>query len=193
MKLTAEDLWPLETYAKRRAEFRDQVMAHKKPRQIALGEHACLYFEDTTTVRYQIQEMLRIEKVFEAQGIQDELDAYNPLIPNGSNWCATFMLEYPEPELRKTMLSRLIGIEECVWVQVNGYAKVFPIADEDLERDNTEKTSSVHFLRFELEPGMITAIKQGANITMGIEHENYRIAGFTIGKDSRNSLARDLN
>jgi hypothetical protein len=192
MKLRREDLWPLETYAERRPEFREQVMQHKKLRQIALGDHARLIFEDETTVRYQVQEMLRIEKVFEADGIQDELDAYNPLIPDGSNWKATFMLEYPDPEHRKTMLQRLIGVERCVWVQVDGNAKVYPIADEDLERENADKTSSVHFLRFELNPSMVAAVKHGADIFIGIDHQHYIFTGIRIGKESRDSLAADL-
>ena len=192
MKLKREDLWTLEAYAERRPAFRERVMQHKRFRQIPIGEHARLCFEDETTIRYQIQEMLRIEKVFEADGIQEELDAYNPLIPDGSNWKATFMLEYPDPEQRKLMLGKLIGVEKTVWVQVEGCAKVYPIADEDLERDNADKTSSVHFLRYELDPSMIAAVKHGANISMGIDHENYPNISVMLKPDSRDSLAADL-
>ena len=149
--LSRSDLWSLEEYAERRKMFRAQVMKHKKNRQLPLGDNARLYFEDAMTIKYQIQEMLRIEKVFEAAGINEELEAYNPLIPDGHNWKATLMIEYDDPEERAVQLSRMIGIEDKVWLRVADCDKVYPIADEDLERDNEQKTSSVHFLRFEFE------------------------------------------
>ena len=191
-KLTREDLLSLEDYAASRGDVRAAVMEHKKTRQVALGDNATLYFEDEQTIRYQIQEMLRIEKVFEAEGIQDELDAYNPLLPDGSNWKATFMLEYDDPVERKTMLSKLLGVEKCVWVAVTGHDKVTPIADEDLEREDEEKTSSVHFLRFELTPEMVAAVQSGADISMGIDHPAYMIDGIEVTDPIRDSLARDL-
>jgi hypothetical protein len=150
--LNASDLMSLEQYARQRSDFRAKVLEHKKRRQVALGPNATLYFEDRLTIQYQVQEMLRIERIFEPAGIDEELSAYNPLIPDGSNWKATFMLEYPDVEQRKRELARLIGVEDKVWVQVEGHDKVYAIADEDLERDTEEKTSSVHFLRFELRP-----------------------------------------
>ena len=158
-KLKREDLMSLEEYDQARPEFRQKVMAHKKNRLVRLNENAALYFEDQLTIQYQVQEMLRIEKVFDAQGIQEELDTYNPLIPDGSNWKVTFMLEYPDVEERKKMLARLTGIEEKVWVRVDDLEKVYPIANEDLERTTEEKTSSVHFVRFELTDEMIVAAK----------------------------------
>jgi hypothetical protein len=191
-KLQREDLWSLEEYAQRRAGFRSEVMAHKKHRQVALGDHATLYFEDTKTIRYQIQEMLRIERVFEAAGIQDELDAYNPLIPDGSNLKATFMLEYPDADERKEQLAKLLGIERKVWLQVEGFDPVTPIADEDLERETEEKTSSVHFLRFELTPAMIKAAKQGVPLSMGIDHPNYQASVSPLPEATRASLVADL-
>src|SRR5210317_489951 len=157
-QLSRADLWSLEEYAERRPTFRAEVMAHKKTRQVPLGDHARLYFEDNLTIKYQIQEMLRIEKVFEAQGIHEELDAYNPLIPDGHNWKATFMIEYDDPEERAVRLAELIGIEDKVWMQVEDCDKIYPIADEDISRENEVKTSSVHFLRFELSPVMMAAI-----------------------------------
>lgn len=190
--LKREDLWTLEEYSRRRKEFRAQVMAHKKHRQVALGDHARLYFEDELTIRYQIQEMLRIEKVFDVEGIQDELDAYNPLIPDGSNLKATFMLEYDDPAERAQKVQQLIGIEQQIWLQVDGFDKVIPIADEDLARQTTEKTSTVHFLRFELTPPMAAAVKSGADIAVGIDHPGYHIAPIIIDSAARNSLEADL-
>lgn len=190
--LSRADLWSLEEYAERRPTFRQQVMAHKKNRQLALGEHARLYFEDAITIKYQIQEMLRIEKVFEAAGINEELDAYNPLVPDGHNWKATFMVEYPDPEERAQRLAQLIGIEDKVWMQVDGCERVYPIADEDLERSNESKTSSVHFLRFELNPGMIAAVQSGAGITAGIDHPAYTVEPLQVAPEIRDSLAADL-
>lgn len=191
-KLTRDDLWSLEEYAEKRPEFLAKVMQHKKTRQIALSDNARLYFENELTIRYQIQEMLKIEKIFEAKGIEDELDTYNPLIPDGSNWKATFMLEYTDPEIRKQKLTQLKGIEKTVWVQVDNYDKVFPIANEDLQRETEEKTSAVHFLRFELTAPMVAEVKHGAEISMGIDHPNHTVAGRVIEKAYRDSLAEDL-
>ncbi|EGG30538.1 Hypothetical protein i Rubrerythrin cluster [Aequoribacter fuscus] len=193
MTLSRADLWSLEEYAQERAGFREKVLAHKKSRQLALGAHARLYFEDTLTIKYQIQEMLRIERVFEAEGIHEELDAYNPLIPDGHNWKATFMIEYTDPAERAVRLGELIGIEDVTWLQVEGFDKIFAIADEDLERETADKTSSVHFMRYELTPAMITAAKKGAKIFAGIDHDNYRIDAFEVADNIRNSLVADLN
>ncbi len=189
--LTHADLYSLEQYARARPEFRARVMAHKKNRQVQLGEHATLYFEDRLTMQYQVQEMLRLERMFEPELIQDELDVYNPLIPDGSNWKATFMIEYSDAEERKRELARLIGIEKAVWVQVADFARVAPIANEDLDRETEDKTSSVHFLRFELTPAMVAALKAGAALTMGIDHPNYQ-AAVTPGEAARISLVGDL-
>jgi hypothetical protein len=183
----------LEQYAQSRPEFKAKVIEHKRNRQVALGDNATLYFEDRLTMQYQIQEMLRVERIFEAEGIQEELDAYNPLIPDGSNWKATFMLEYPDTEQRKQELAKLIGIEDKVWVRVEGLDRVWAIADEDLERDTEEKTSSVHFLRFELTDGMKAAAKEGAAIHMGIDHENYKVTISPVADPVRASLAADLD
>ena len=191
-KLNRSELWSLEEYSERRAAFRSQVMAHKKNRQVSLSEHARLYFEDEITIRYQIQEMLRIEKIFEARGIEEELAAYNPLIPDGSNWKATFMLEYDDPEEREQMVTRLIGIEDKVWVQVEACARVYPIADEDLEREDGTRTSTVHFLRFELTQDMVAALQAGAGIRAGIEHSRMQIDGVELAGNVRDSLAADL-
>lgn len=174
--LTRHDLMTLEQYAEKRNSFRKQVIAHKKNRKLPIGDNATLYFEDKLTIQYQIQEMLRIEKIFEAAGIQEELDAYNPLIPDGQNWKATFMLEYADAELRRQMTRQLLGIEDKVWFQVSGFEKVLAIANEDLERTDGEKTSAVHFMRFELTHDMIGALKQGAELTFGIDHEKYKIS-----------------
>ena len=186
-----ESLMPLETYARERAGFRAKVMAHKKRRTVQLGGHLALLFEDELTIRYQVQEMLRIERIFEEDGIQGELDAYNPLVPDGSNWKATMLIEYPDAEERKRMLARLKGIERQVWVQVQGHERVAAIADEDLERENEEKTSSVHFLRFELTPPMRAALRRGAGVTVGVEHPEYR-ASAELAPEVRSALAADL-
>jgi len=191
-KLTPANLLSLEDYAKQRADFRSKVMAHKKNRQVHLGDHATLYFEDSLTMQYQVQEMLRIERIFEEEGINEELAAYNPLIPDGSNLKATFMVEYEDVEERKVALARLIGIENKVWIQVDGFDKVYPIANEDLERTTEEKTSSVHFLRFEFTPEMIAAAKQGADMAMGVEHENYYIEVNPVAANIRDALAADF-
>ena len=190
--LSRADLFSLEEYAEIRPSFRSKVMAHKKTRQLALGEHARLYFEDELTIKYQIQEMLRIEKVFEAAGINEELESYNPLIPDGHNWKATFMVEYTDPAERAQRLAELIGIEDKVWLRVEGCDKTYPIADEDMERQNEVKTSSVHFLRFELTPGMINAVCGGASIDAGIDHPAYQINGFQVNEAIRDSLAADI-
>lgn len=191
-KLTRNDLWSLETYAEKRAEYRQQVMAHKRDRHLNLGDHVRLLFEDEMTIRYQIQEMLRIEKVFEADGIQDELDAYNPLIPDGQNWKCTMMIEFPDPAVRKKELAKMIGVEECVWMQVDGFDKVRPITNEDLERTNDEKTSSVHFMRFELTAPMVQAVKDGADILAGVDHDYYRVEGIKLRPEVRHALSEDL-
>ena len=191
-QLTAEDLYGLEEYARIRGDFRAKVMAHKQNRKVHVGRNATLYFEDQLTVQYQIQEMLRIERIFEPEGIADELAAYNPLVPDGSNWKATFMVEYPDVDERREALAKLIGIEDKVWVQVEGNQRIYAIADEDLERENETKTSSVHFLRFELTPDMVTGVKGGAGLSVGIDHPSYRSA-VTVGDASRRTLAEDLS
>lgn len=192
-KLAREDLYTLEDYSNMRSDYRTKVMQHKKNRQVMLGAHAALYFEDKLTMQYQVQEMLRIEKIFDAEGIQEELDAYNPLIPDGSNFKATFMLEYDDVEERKIALAKMIGIEDKVWVRVNGFDKVYAIADEDLERDTEEKTSSVHFMRFELSADMVAAAKQGADIGVGIDHPEYSESIDSLPAAIRDSLAADLD
>jgi hypothetical protein len=191
-KLTRDDLYSLEDYAQVRGDFRAKVMAHKKNRQVPIGAHATLYFEDRLTMQYQVQEMLRVERIFEREGIEEELGAYNPLIPDGSNWKATFMIEYGNEEERRDALARLIGVEEKVWVQVGDRARVWAIADEDLERTAADKTSSVHFLRFELTPEMVAAAKAGAAIAMGIDHPEYRYEVVTA-PGARESLTADLS
>ena len=191
-QLRREDLWSLEEYALRRSEFRTEVMAHKKTRQLALGRHARLYFEDDVTIRYQVQEMLRIEKTFEAAGIEEELSAYNPLIPDGHNWKATFMIEFGDPVERAQRLSEMKGIEDLVWLQVGDLDRIITIADEDLERENAEKTSAVHFLRFELSVEQITALKAGATLYAGVDHTAYPIEKFAVNTDIQASLTNDL-
>lgn len=191
MQLTRDDLFSLEKYAQVRGEFRARVMAHKKDRQVRIGAHATLYFEDRLTMHYQIQEMLRVERIFESQGIQDELDAYNPLIPDGSNWKATFMIEYEDVEERRDALARLKGIEDLLWIQVAGFDKVFAIADEDMEREDETKTSSVHFVRFELTPPMVAALKSGAAVSMGTDHSDFRYQ-VEVSSATRDSLTADL-
>jgi len=191
-QLTRENLMSLEQYAKVRPTFRAEVLAHKRDRQVAIGAHATLYFEDRLTMQYQVQEMLRIERVFEAEGIEDELSAYNPLIPDGSNWKATFMIEYGNADERRAALMRMVGIENRVWVKVEGFERVYAIADEDLERATEDKTSSVHFVRFELTPAMAAAVKQGAAVGMGIAHEAYNYSVDAVPENVRTSLANDL-
>jgi precorrin-3B methylase len=191
-QITRDSLMTLEAYAKVRPEFRARVIAHKKNRTIALGEHVTLIFEDELTMRYQVQEMLRSERIFEEAGIQDELEAYNPLIPDGSNWKVTMMIEYPDVAERQRMLARLIGIEDKVWVMVAGHPRVYAIADEDLERENAEKTASVHFLRFELDPAMVTALKGGAGLSMGVDHPNYQASISDMAPTAKAALLQDL-
>lgn len=189
--LTVDTLFSLEQYADLRPRFRAQVMAHKKHRRLALGEHAALYFEDALTMQYQVQEMLRLERLFEPAAVQAELDVYNPLIPDGGNWKATFMLEYPDADERRFALARLVGIEATVWLQVEGHAKVYPISNEDLDRAAPDKTAAVHFMRFELTPAMRGAVKEGATIQAGIDHAGCRIE-VHVPDPVRASLASDL-
>jgi hypothetical protein len=191
-KLSRDDLYSLEQYAEMRPAFREKVLAHKKNRRLDLGTNAALYFEDRLTMQYQVQEMLRIEKIFEADGINEELDAYNPLIPDGSNWKATFMVEFPDIEERKAMLAQLVGIEDRVYVQVADFDRVYPIADEDLERDSEEKTSAVHFLRFEFPQEQVTALRNGASLVAGIDHDNYRVEVAPVPDNIRKSLINDF-
>jgi hypothetical protein len=191
-KIILNSLMPLESYAKQRSDIRAGVMAHKKNRNIMLGDHVTLIFEDEQTIRYQVQEMLRAEKIFEEAGIQEELDAYNPLIPDGSNWKATMMIEYEDIDERRRMLEKLVGIEDRVWVQVAGFDRVFAIADEDLERATEQKTSAVHFLRFELTAKMSNALKQGAGLSMGIDHPAYQTTLAPVPPQVRGSLQQDL-
>jgi Protein of unknown function (DUF3501) len=188
-----DSLLSLEAYAKQRAAFRARVMEHKKRRTLHLGAHLTLLFEDELTIRYQVQEMLRIERIFEEAGIQHELDAYNPLVPDGSNWKATMLLEYPDEAERRRMLAALKGIERRVWVQVAGAdRRVYAIADEDLERETEEKTSSVHFLRFELDAAMRERLRHGAAVTVGVDHPQYGVA-VELAPEQRAALASDLD
>ncbi len=191
-RIDRSSLMTLEAYARERAQYRARVMAHKKNRTIRLGDHLTLIFEDELTVRYQVQEMLRAERIFEEEGIQGELDAYNPLVPDGRNLKATLMLEYPDLEERRRRLQDLIGIEDKVWIRVAGHEPVWAIADEDLERDNEQKTSSVHFLRFELSEDMARALKNGAGLAIGIDHPGYT-AGQETPPNVRGALAKDLS
>ena len=191
-KITRDSLMTLEAYAKARKDFRAQVLEHKKPRAVHLGDHVTLLFEDELTIRYQIQEMLRIEKTFEEAGIQDELDAYNPLVPDGRNFKATLLIEYEDVEARKAALAKLKGIEDKVWVQVEGCPKVWAIADEDLERENEQKTSAVHFLRFELTKEMADALKYGVALSIGVEHPDYKASLEPVGPETRAALVKDL-
>ena len=190
--ITRDSVMTLEAYAKARTKFRAKVMAHKKNRTLPLGGNVTLIFEDDLTIRYQVQEMLRIERIFEEEGIVDELGAYNPLIPDGSNWKATMMIEYPDENERRVKLAQLIGIEDRVWVQVQDCDRVFALADEDLERETADKTSSVHFLRFELDRAMAQAVKRGARLSAGIDHPQYNVTIDEISPAVRESLAGDL-
>jgi len=191
-KLNREDLLSLEQYAEQRADFRDRVMAHKKNRRVNIGPHLTLYFEDRLTIQYQIQEMLRIEKIFEADAIQEELDTYNPLIPDGSNLKATAMFEFEDVELRQKRLRELVGVENQIWLQVDGFEKVYAIANEDLERSTDEKTSAVHFLRLELSNDMAMAAQSNAGISLGVGHDLYRHETVLEGQTTR-SLINDLS
>jgi hypothetical protein len=191
-KLTRADLMSLEQYSLARKEFRAKVLDHKKNRIVGIGPNATWCFEDQLTIQYQVQEMLRVERIFEAAGIQEELDAYNPLIPDGTNWKVTFMIEFPDVEERRVRLAALKGIEDACWVQVEGFDRVMAIADEDLERETEEKTSAVHFMRFELTPEMIAKVRDGASISVGIDHPNYRYEVRPLPQAVRDSLAKDL-
>jgi hypothetical protein len=190
--LTRNDLMSLEQYSTARKDFRAKVMEHKRNRSVAVGPNATWSFEDQLTMQYQVQEMLRVERIFEADAIQEELDSYNPLIPDGHNWKATFLLEFPDADERRERLSQLKGVEDRCWVQVAGFDRVWAIADEDLERENDDKTSSVHFLRFELSPQMCAQVKAGAAIGVGIDHDNYRHALSSLPQNVRDSLAKDI-
>lgn len=192
-KLTRDDLYSLEQYAEQRGEFRSKVLEHKRDRRLNLGTNAALYFEDRLTMQYQVQEMLRIEKIFEADGINEELETYNALIPDGSNWKATFMIEFPEEAERREMLTQLVGIEDRVYVQVIDFDRVYAIADEDLERSDQNKTSAVHFLRFELPKEQVTALKGGATFIAGIDHDNYQVEVSPVPDNVRRSLLADLS
>ena len=191
-KLTREDLYTLETYSEMRDEYRKKVMAHKINRRLELGNHVLLTFEDKFIMQYQVQEMLKAEKIFESAAIEEELETYNPLIPDGSNWKATLMIQYTDIEERQRQLALLIGIEDLIWMQVEGFDKIYAIADEDLERTNDVKTSAVHFMRFELDQAMIAAAKSGANISTGVEHKNYQAVISPVASNLRDSLAADL-
>ncbi len=191
--ITRESLMSLETYAKTRIEVRKQVMEHKKNRSVYLGNHVTLLFEDEITLRYQVQEMLRIEKIFEEEGIQSELDAYNPLCPEGSNFKATMLIEYGNVAERKVALAKLIGIEDRLFIQVEGQPRVYAIADEDLERETAEKTSAVHFVRFELTPEMKSALKSGAQMMVGCDHPNYPVHLEDLPQETLAALLKDLS
>jgi len=191
-KLLRSDLYSLEEYSTMRPEFRGRVMAHKKDRKVLIGPNASLLFEDRLTMQYQVQEMLRIERIFEAAGIEEELSAYNPLIPDGSNWKATLMIEYTDVDERRQALARLVGVEDRVWVRAGDNEPVWAVADEDLQRADDEKTSAVHFLRFELTAPMVDAIANGGAIAVGIEHPAYTHSVDPVGENTRSSLAADL-
>ncbi|MDA0790022.1 MAG: DUF3501 family protein [Proteobacteria bacterium] len=191
--LQRSDLWSLEEYSERRDGYRREVLAHKQHRRIALGDHIVLLFEDAMTIRYQIQEMLRVEKIFEAAGIQDELDAYNPLIPDGDNWKCTLLIQYHDPEERKRRLGELVGIEDKIWLQVGDQERIYPIADEDMERSREDKTSAVHFLRYQLSDSQITALRQGSGLTAGVAHMAYPSEVVTVDDATVKSLVGDLD
>lgn len=192
-QLTRDDLFSLEKYAEVRDDFRSKVLQHKRNRRIELGTNAALYFEDRMTMQYQIQEMLRIEKIFEAAGINEELDAYNPLIPDGCNWKATFMVEFPDEDERRVMLKQLVGIEDCVYMQIGDLKRIAAIADEDMDRADESKTSAVHFLRFELDAEQVAALKAGAPLAAGIDHPNYKTEIAPVADNIRASLLADLD
>jgi hypothetical protein len=191
MKVTPESLMSLEAYAKARKALKPEIIAHRRLRSIALGEHVTLQFEDERTIRYQIQEMLRVEKIFEEDGIQQEIEAYEPLIPDGTNWKATMMIEFPDEHERRRELARLIGVEDRLFVEVEGHARIYAIADEDLDRENAEKTSAVHFVRFEFDDAARSAVRAGAAVKLGCDHTNYP-SHVTIAADALASLAGDL-
>jgi hypothetical protein len=191
-RISRDSLLTLEAYARERKDFRARILAHKKPRSVPLGEHLVVLFEDELTIRYQVQEMLRIERIFEDAGIQDELDTYNPLVPDGNNWKATLQVEYEDVDERKHALGQLIGIEDRVWVKVEGQPRVYAIADEDLDRETDKKTSSVHFLRFELTPPVILALKAGRGLAIGVDHAAYTATLDPVPDVTRNALLADL-
>lgn len=191
-KLARGDLLSLEQYAADRVRLRSEVIAHKQLRNVQVGPNMTWCFEDYTTIRYQVLEMLRAERIFESEGIQGEIDAYNPLIPDGSNWKVTLLLEFPDPEVRRAALEKLIGVEDRCWIRVSEMERVFAIADEDMERENADKTSAVHFLRFELSPSMVEAMKSGASLSLGVDHEQYRHLQSPLPAAIRDKLCRDL-
>ena len=191
-KLARGDLLSLEQYAADRVRLRSEVIAHKQLRNVPVGPNMTWCFEDYTTIRYQVLEMLRAERIFESEGIQGEIDAYNPLIPDGSNWKVTLLLEFPDPEVRRAALEKLIGVEDRCWIRVSEMERVFAIADEDMERENADKTSAVHFLRFELSPSMVEAMKSGASLSLGVDHEQYRHLQSPLPAAIRDKLCRDL-
>lgn len=191
-KLSVEDLFTLERYARERNAFRTRILAHKANRQLAVGPHMRWCFEDRLTIQYQLQEMLRSERIFESEGIVAELDTYNPLIPDGSNWKVTLLIEFPDPEERRVALGRLRKVEDGCWIQVHGHERVFARADEDLQRDNAEKTSAVHFLRFELTPAMVRALRAGAALAVGVEHRAYQHQ-LQVSPAQRSALSADLD
>ena len=191
MAIARDSLLSLEAYAKARGEFRARVLEHKKPRTVHLGDHVTLIFEDELTMRYQVQEMLRVERIFEEEGIQDELDAYNPLVPDGTNFKATMLIEYENPDDRAVALGRLVGIERRIWVEVEGEPRVYAIADEDLPRETETKTAAVHFLRFELTTGMVGALRKGAGLGIGVDHPQYE-AQISAESATRAALMADL-
>jgi len=192
-RLLPADLMTLEHYTRTRAEFRERVLVHKKHRQLSVGPHCLWLFEDRLTIQYQIQEMLRVERIFEPAGIAEELESYNPLIPDGRNWKVTLLIEYPDAGERRVALMRLKGIEDRCWVQAAGNERVFAIADEDLDRENDEKTSAVHFLRFELDGRMRASLRAGAALGVGIDHDQYRFNIESVPDDVRTSLIADLD
>jgi hypothetical protein len=191
-KLTPQDLMTLETYARERPAFRSKVIAHKKTRTVGVGPNSTWLFEDRLTIHYQVQEMLRTERIFEPEGIADELQAYNPLIPDGRNWKVTLLIEFADPATRPAELAKLIGIEDRCYVQVADFDRVFAIADEDLERENDTKTSSVHFLRFELSDAMVAALRGGSRLVVGIDHPNHTQSNDSIADETRKALIADF-
>ncbi len=192
-KLAPQDLMSLEQYSRERKDFRSRIIAHKKARQLGVGPNTTWCFEDRLTIQYQIQEMLRTERIFEAEGIADELGAYNPLIPDGRNWKVTLLVEFPDAEIRRVRLGELKGVEDRCWVQVADYSRVFAIADEDLDRENEEKTSSVHFLRFELTDPMVASLRAGAPLSVGIDHPAYPHSIDSVPDPVRSSLIADFS
>ena len=192
-KLERSNLWSLEEYAEKRNDFKNKVIAHKQNRQLPIGPNATVYFEDTLTIQYQIQEMLRIERIFEAAAIEEELATYNPLIPDGNNWKATFMIEFADESERRIALAKMRGVEDLIWMQIEDHDKVTLFANEDLERSNDEKTSAVHFLRFQLEKEMIDSLKSGANLSAGISHDEYHYVVDVVPDSVRKLLLEDLD